>query len=171
MDYQISAWKTGSEWIWQYAPWNIATEIAKSQDERNVNMNQGILDRIEKVRKGLKDTTDTTLARQINEDLLQVYYNNKTVPRATKERLVAHLLEQLQRLDTAGWIYVTSDSLKAIKYDETQQRLFVEFNNGGVYTFKNVPLAVWYAFASASSKGKFFIQNIKGRYTDDRYVG
>jgi hypothetical protein len=57
-----------------------------------------------------------------------------------------------------------SSNISRFKYDETSQVLTVEFNNGGMYNYYDVPNTVYEQMQTASSKGKFLAQAIKGTY-------
>lgn len=59
---------------------------------------------------------------------------------------------------------VTSSNIASIGYDERSQTLEVEFLNGGVYQYFDVPSQVYNGMMSASSHGQYLAQNIKGHY-------
>jgi hypothetical protein len=59
---------------------------------------------------------------------------------------------------------VTSSNIASIGYDERSQTLEVEFLNGGVYQYFDVPSHVYNGMMSASSHGQYLAQNIKGHY-------
>jgi hypothetical protein len=59
---------------------------------------------------------------------------------------------------------VSSSNIASIGYDEDSQTLEVEFLNGGVYQYFDVPKNVYDGMMSASSHGQFLAQNIKGNY-------
>lgn len=61
-------------------------------------------------------------------------------------------------------ISVNSTSIASIGYDPDTQTLEVEFNNGNVYQYFDVPQVVYDSFISADSHGKFLNSNIKGIY-------
>jgi hypothetical protein len=61
-------------------------------------------------------------------------------------------------------IPVSSTNVASIGYDVDTQVLEVEFVNGGVYQYMNVPQEVFDEFQGASSKGSYLAQNIKNRY-------
>ncbi|TZE80651.1 KTSC domain-containing protein [Calorimonas adulescens] len=56
---------------------------------------------------------------------------------------------------------VQSSNLRSIGYDQTTQTLEIEFNNGGIYQYYNVPQIIYEGLLNASSHGKFFHQYIK----------
>ncbi len=56
---------------------------------------------------------------------------------------------------------VESSNIKSIGYDETDELLEVEFNNGGIYQYKNVPKKLYDEIIGAESVGKHFHANIK----------
>lgn len=62
-------------------------------------------------------------------------------------------------------IPVSSSNVQAIGYDEGMQTLEVEFNNGAVYQYFNVPKDEYEGLMNASSKGSYMHSNIKPRYS------
>jgi KTSC domain len=58
----------------------------------------------------------------------------------------------------------TSSNIAAIRYDEDQLLLEVEFLNGTRYHYYEVPAHIAQAFDQASSKGSFLASTIKGHY-------
>ena len=64
-------------------------------------------------------------------------------------------------------IPVDSSNISSIGYDENSNTLEVEFNNGTVYQYFDVPISVYNGIIEASSKGQYLAQHIKGYY---RYV-
>ena len=60
---------------------------------------------------------------------------------------------------------VTSSTLGRYAYDAAHRKLYLEFKSGKVYLYKGVPPAVVDAFEQASSKGQFFNQAIKGKFS------
>ena len=60
---------------------------------------------------------------------------------------------------------VTSSNIGAIGYDGIAQMLKVQFSTGKTYLFYDVPLEVYDQFLSAQSKGKFFAEHIRSKYT------
>jgi hypothetical protein len=63
---------------------------------------------------------------------------------------------------------VLSSNVASMGYDERTQTLEVEFRNGSVYQYYNVPGAVFDAFAVAASKGQFLNENIRNQYPFSR---
>jgi hypothetical protein len=61
---------------------------------------------------------------------------------------------------------VESSNIASIGYDPPT--LEVEFHHGGVYTYEGVPQEVYENFMAAPSKGRFFAENIKGKYPHQR---
>lgn len=57
--------------------------------------------------------------------------------------------------------YVSSSNIASIGYDATSETLEVEFNNGSVYQYYNVPENLYQGLMSADSKGKYFDAYIK----------
>ena len=59
---------------------------------------------------------------------------------------------------------VTSSNIASIGYESSTLTLEVEFNNGSIYQYSNVPSNIHTALMSASSHGTYLNSNIKGRY-------
>lgn len=59
---------------------------------------------------------------------------------------------------------VTSSNIASIGYDADSQTLEIEFLNGGVYQYFDVPQHVYEEIMSANSHGQYLAQNIKGIY-------
>lgn len=57
-----------------------------------------------------------------------------------------------------------SSNVARISYESSTSTLEVEFHNGGIYQYFDVPETVWEQFKAADSKGQFLAQNIKGHY-------
>lgn len=57
---------------------------------------------------------------------------------------------------------VRSRAIAAVAYDGST--LTVEFTSGKAYPHPNVPASVYRGLMSASSKGRYYNTNIKGRY-------
>ncbi len=62
------------------------------------------------------------------------------------------------------WIEVKSSNIAAIAYIKEAKQLMVQFNNGNVYAYSDVPEEVFDGFLDASSKGRYFAEHIKGKY-------
>ena len=60
---------------------------------------------------------------------------------------------------------VSSSAIQRIEYDELSHRLQITFTSGKTYTYYGVPRSVYESFLHASSKGTFFNDYIKDRYT------
>lgn len=59
---------------------------------------------------------------------------------------------------------VSSSNIASIGYDSTTAVLEVEFLNGGVYQYYDVPEYVYHELMAAASHGSYLAANIKGRY-------
>lgn len=59
---------------------------------------------------------------------------------------------------------VESSNISSIGYDEGSSTLEIEFNNGTVYQYFDVPESVYKGIMEAGSKGQYFAQHIKGYY-------
>lgn len=60
---------------------------------------------------------------------------------------------------------VTSSNVVSIGYDESSETLEVEFTNGNVYQYYNVPNFLFERLIASDSKGKFINAEIKHAYS------
>ena len=64
-----------------------------------------------------------------------------------------------------SWIETPeSSNIARYRYDARAHVLTVEFNNGGIYNYYDVPQVMYEQMKRASSKGQFLARNIKGAY-------
>jgi hypothetical protein len=61
-------------------------------------------------------------------------------------------------------IAVSSSNVVSAGYDEQGATLEVEFSNGHIYQYFDVPQAVYAEFLASSSPGSYLNSNIKGAY-------
>jgi len=73
--------------------------------------------------------------------------------------------EQITDVKGIPRISVESSNIKEIGYDQASKILMVKFHNGGLYAYDAVPAEMFDELKSAPSKGKFFIANVKGKYS------
>jgi hypothetical protein len=59
---------------------------------------------------------------------------------------------------------VESTTLATVAYDQARELLQLEFCSRAVYLYFGVPAAVHHALIGAPSKGRYFNQNIRGRF-------
>lgn len=59
---------------------------------------------------------------------------------------------------------VQSSNIASIGYDENSATLEIEFLNGGVYQYFDVPKNIFNEIMEAGSHGQYLAQNIKGHY-------
>ena len=60
--------------------------------------------------------------------------------------------------------HVESSNIKSIGYDSKSQTLEIEFLNGSVYQYFDVPEHIFEELMGADSQGKYLASNIKGYY-------
>lgn len=65
---------------------------------------------------------------------------------------------------------VSSSMANAVGYIQSEQILQIEFQNGEVYQYSGVEAETWEDLNSTNSLGRFFNQEIKGRYECDRII-
>lgn len=61
-------------------------------------------------------------------------------------------------------VEISSSNLKGAKYNTDDKNLLVEFNNGAIYEYEDVPWEVFTKFRMAESQGSFFSKNISRTY-------
>ncbi len=59
---------------------------------------------------------------------------------------------------------VVSSDIASIGYDAATGTLEIEFRATGVYRYFSVPQNIFDGLQTTSSPGKFFLQNIKGKF-------
>lgn len=59
---------------------------------------------------------------------------------------------------------VQSSNLASVGYDESSQTLEVEFNNGNIYQYFDVPAAEYSELLRSESVGTYFSANIRTAY-------
>ncbi|WP_183450714.1 KTSC domain-containing protein [Microvirga lupini] len=64
--------------------------------------------------------------------------------------------------------YVSSSAISRIEHDPVTLKLYITFHGTGTYTYYGVPRTVYEAFLRASSKGQFYNDRIKDRYSSAR---
>lgn len=62
-------------------------------------------------------------------------------------------------------VNVQSSNIVSVGYDADDSMLEIEFKEGKVYQFNNVPEHIYEEFMSASSHGVYFHENIKNKYS------
>ena len=59
---------------------------------------------------------------------------------------------------------VSSSNIASIGYEENSETLEIEFLNGGLYQYFDVPMSVYKELMAADSHGKFLAASVKGNY-------
>ena len=65
---------------------------------------------------------------------------------------------------------VESSNLKSVGYDPCTRVLEIEFKDGSVYEYDDVPCEVHSGLMDAESKGSFFYENIRKRDYEYRRI-
>ncbi len=65
---------------------------------------------------------------------------------------------------------VTSTLINSVGYDPAKELLEVEFANGAVWHYHNVPVAEHEQFVKSPSLGSYFHANIKTAYKGTKYI-
>lgn len=69
---------------------------------------------------------------------------------------------------TIPWIAVNSSNIQAIRYLMASKEMQVRFKDSGIYRFHNVPGSIYTGMLSAPSKGKYFHNNIRGKFLSEK---
>ncbi|MDD2239584.1 MAG: KTSC domain-containing protein [Kiritimatiellae bacterium] len=70
---------------------------------------------------------------------------------------------------TADLQPIDSSAIKALGYDDASQTLFVQMlSTMEIYAYQDVPSEVYDSFMDAKSKGRFYAEKIKGKYTSEK---
>lgn len=59
---------------------------------------------------------------------------------------------------------VASSNIQAVGYDESTETMRLQFANGSVYEYHNIPSIVYNDFMQASSLGAYLNRNIRNNY-------
>lgn len=65
-------------------------------------------------------------------------------------------------------IPLSSSTIDTVEYNRFTKELFVKFHNGGIYTYKAVPIEIFVDFLNAKSAGSFHAMSIKHNYEFSR---
>jgi hypothetical protein len=66
------------------------------------------------------------------------------------------------------WTSLNSSNIRKVMYDADAQALHVQFTNGAVYRYANVPSSEYNALLDADSPGSYLHNYIKGHYHHER---
>ena len=61
---------------------------------------------------------------------------------------------------------VVSSNIKSVGYED--DNLYVQYNSGAVYRYKNVPKELYENLVKAESKGRFINSEVKGKFEYER---
>lgn len=59
-----------------------------------------------------------------------------------------------------------SSVIKLGMWNPATEDLVVVFNTGSIWSYSKLPYAIWWSLYSAESAGKYFNNNIRGKYTE-----
>jgi hypothetical protein len=65
---------------------------------------------------------------------------------------------------------VVSSDIASVGYDEASQTLEIEFHATGIYRYFSVPKPVFDALLTTPSPGKYFLQQIKGKFAWEKVM-
>ena len=102
------------------------------------------------------DKSDGEIAKYIVEETVMKGSNTSVEPHEFS-------LDRVYMAPTAN-----STEISKVGYDADNGVLVVTFVNGGTYRYDDVPYSVWKDMNKASSTGKYFNSNVKGKYTSKK---
>lgn len=82
--------------------------------------------------------------------------------------LIAEPPPLLEEEEKFAMLPVASPMASAIGYDSENEVLQIEFNSGAVYQFSDIDEDTWEDLYISDAVGKYFNQNIRGRYQSQR---
>lgn len=59
-----------------------------------------------------------------------------------------------------------SSVIKLGMWNPATEDLIVIFNTGSIWSYGKIPYTIWWSLYSADSAGKYFNNNIRGKYTE-----
>lgn len=68
-------------------------------------------------------------------------------------------------------IPIASSNLHAVGYDDAAITLAVQFKNGDIFHYRDVPETVWSEMQQAPSKGSFYAKEIRGKFKGEKMTG
>ena len=71
-------------------------------------------------------------------------------------------------MDGVEMIAVSSSNVAEIGYSESEQTVYVRYNNGSMYIYKNVPEMDFNGLLNATSIGSYLHRNFKNVYPYER---
>jgi phosphoribosylamine-glycine ligase len=71
----------------------------------------------------------------------------------------------MNALYTDSFLCTGSTNLEAVYHDRDTGNLYVEFLNGTIAGYRNVPQTTYRGLASATSRGGYYNANVKGKFT------
>lgn len=66
------------------------------------------------------------------------------------------------------WTKVSSSNIQAIRYNPSSGGMQIRFHDSGTYEFYDVPGTVYVGLLAASSKGRFFHNEIRGKFLSSK---
>ncbi|BAZ70456.1 hypothetical protein NIES4106_52500 [Fischerella sp. NIES-4106] len=82
--------------------------------------------------------------------------------------IVAEAKDLLLYEQSIPMLPIHSSMATAVGYDDNKNILQVEFHNGAVYQYSDIDQHTWQDLQQADSIGKFFNENVKGKYQYER---
>ena len=70
--------------------------------------------------------------------------------------------------EAVEWVSLESTVLRAVRYFEQKELLYLEFNSGAVHRYFDFPVHQYRDLLAADSHGKYFNQRIRNRFREER---
>jgi len=76
--------------------------------------------------------------------------------------------QQSRTMTERAYVMTASSALEGACYDTLREEMTLFFRNGTAYRYRAVPAPVFHAFLRTDSPGRFFHEQIRGRYPSRR---
>jgi len=70
--------------------------------------------------------------------------------------------------EPVNWVRLESSVFTAARYSDEEQSLYLEFRSGAIYRYFDFPPHQYREFLAGDSKGRYFNQQILGRFREQR---
>lgn len=101
---------------------------------------------------------------QKQQPVLQNAKQNEEQPQQEEDKKEPRQIRKNNRKKELVKHMVDSSNLEWVAYDKDKQILYVQFRNGGLYNYEDVPEKIFNDLLHAGSKGRYHAVKIKWKY-------